>query len=135
MKVCCNSECRETDRKQFTKNVRGKFGLSDYCKRCIRQRQLAGWDKYRAAHFLRTYQLTAAALRKLGKTCRVCRSKNRLQVDHDHACCPGTRSCGKCVRGLLCPRCNRALGLFRDSPTLLERAAHYLREKGRNVIR
>jgi len=28
--------------------------------------------------------------------------KTGLHIDHDHACCPGKRSCGKCVRGALC---------------------------------
>jgi Recombination endonuclease VII len=39
-------------------------------------------------------------------------------VDHCH-------KTGK-IRGLLCTRCNRALGLFRDSPTFCRSAARYL---------
>ena len=31
----------------------------------------------------------------------------RLQVDHNHECCDlRTKSCGKCLRGLLCADCN-----------------------------
>jgi hypothetical protein len=50
----------------------------------------------------------------------------RLAVDHDHACCPGSRSCGSCVRGLLCQRCNTGLGFLNDDAALLYRAVDYL---------
>jgi len=50
-----------------------------------------------------------------------------LCVDHDHACCPGQTSCGRCVRGLLCHDCNRAAGYLRDNVQTVEGLARYLR--------
>jgi hypothetical protein len=50
-----------------------------------------------------------------------------LAVDHDHSCCPGVKkSCGKCIRGLLCPYCNLAIGNMKESSELLRKAADYL---------
>jgi len=49
-------------------------------------------------------------------------------IDHDHTCCDRTTSCGNCVRGLLCRRCNLALGLLGDSPQVAALAANYLME-------
>jgi len=49
-------------------------------------------------------------------------------VDHDHACCSGKITCGKCVRGLICWQCNAGLGSFKDNVTTLENAIQYLKE-------
>lgn len=38
----------------------------------------------------------------------------RMSVDHNHACCPGQKSCGKCVRGILCANCNRKVGFLEE---------------------
>jgi hypothetical protein len=62
--------------------------------------------------------------------CAICGSvipggNGRFHVDHDHACCPG-KSCGKCVRGLLCVNCNFMLGHAQDDPDVLRAAADYL---------
>lgn len=56
-------------------------------------------------------------LERQGGCCAICGIpavdlQRRLVVDHDHDCCPGSRSCGRCVRELLCSNCNRTLGLF-----------------------
>jgi hypothetical protein len=36
-------------------------------------------------------------------------SKSAFAIDHDHGCCGG-RSCGSCIRGILCMGCNMSLG-------------------------
>lgn len=47
-------------------------------------------------------------------------------VDHDHKCCPGKNSCGKCIRGLLCKSCNFLLGNSGDNATVLLQASKYI---------
>lgn len=59
--------------------------------------------------------------------CAICyETFSKDHVDHDHKCCPGERSCGRCVRGLLCEDCNRGLGSFHDDPVALLNAIEYL---------
>lgn len=53
-------------------------------------------------------------------------SDGTWHVDHDHSCCPGKYTCGDCIRGVLCKACNQGLGLFKDSPQLLEGVLYYL---------
>jgi hypothetical protein len=47
-------------------------------------------------------------------------------IDHDHACCPGPWSCGQCVRGILCGRCNNLIGYADEQPAVLTAAAAYV---------
>ena len=50
-------------------------------------------------------------------------------IDHDHSCCPNrSNSCGKCIRGLLCRKCNLIIGIIEKNPYLLE----YIK-RGQNV--
>ena len=50
--------------------------------------------------------------------CTICGDEGALVVDHDHK----TNK----IRGILCNRCNKGLGLFRDNPDFLEYARIYL---------
>jgi Recombination endonuclease VII len=43
-----------------------------------------------------------------------------LDADHEHTDPPTPR-------GLLCNMCNRGVGIFKDDPVLLEKAAEYIR--------
>ena len=68
-------------------------------------------------------------LREQDCRCAICKESFIAPpcVDHDHSCCSGKTSCGKCVRGLLCANCNSGIGFLRDSVLLLESALTYLR--------
>lgn len=82
---------------------------------------------------MKKYGLSVDQMMKLFKKnrCDICDSPpdlRSLHVDHDHKCCPGSGSCGDCVRGLLCGDCNLSIGKLGDNPDTLERAAAYLRE-------
>jgi hypothetical protein len=63
------------------------------------------------------------------RRCKICRRAdpgNRpWATDHNHACCPGEATCGKCVRGILCSDCNMALGKLENH---LESAIAYILE-------
>ncbi len=80
----------------------------------------------RKSHLKRKYSLTLEEyeemLAKQGGGCAICGRPPRpdisLHVDHDH-------ETGR-IRGLLCFRCNNALGDFLDDYSLLQEAAGYL---------
>lgn len=78
------------------------------CNLCIRARKYNTTRKY-----------LTNMLEKQGGRCAICRHKfGKWCVDHDH-------STGV-IRGLLCDKCNTALGLLQDSPGIVTRAAEYL---------
>lgn len=64
-----------------------------------------------------------------GGACAGCGTKpngKRLAIDHDRKCCSGNKSCGDCVRGLLCGNCNTALGLLKENVQTISNLLEYM---------
>ena len=98
-----------------------------YCKEC---------KKYiGASKNLKKKSITVEQWIEMSKAqndvCMICKKEDpnkRLSVDHDHSCCPGAYSCGKCIRGLLCSYCNKTLGMAKDNVQLLQDMIDYLQK-------
>lgn len=97
--------------------------LTGQCSRCLTR-----WEKYK----LRPADISAM-LQSQNGCCALCCVElgDAINIDHDHECCPGKKTCGRCIRGILCSNCNVGLGKLRDSAELLRRAAKYIESKGK----
>lgn len=113
-------------------------GLDNLCKDCRKKEVTTSYNKRKgkmsqkwASYNLRRYfnGIPAAIawmeyeqlLIKADYKCQICGGKDstkRLAIDHDH-------NTGK-IRGVLCSKCNRALGYLNDNKELLQKAIAYL---------
>lgn len=127
-------------------NSKYPFKLCTYCKLCDSRRKSAASKKkylslndaekkiYNKRKGLRRFKLTLEEyeiiLKQQNFCCAICKNKEdiihdktkdirKLSVDHDHR--------SKKIRGLLCSRCNSAIGLFKESIEIMEAAILYLK--------
>lgn len=124
MKTC--TKCGEEKALElFGSTPKTKDGRHTWCKDCLKHNTwLAKMKRFSitADDYYRILDVQEGV-------CAICGFDDptkKLSVDHDHACCPGDFSCGKCIRGLLCTRCNMALGYVSDTPYVLENMLSYL---------
>lgn len=99
------------------------------CKPCRREegrKWREGKDNMRNARLKYTFGITVETYEEMAdiqdRLCAICKQPGaRTHLDIDH--CHKTNE----IRGLLCPNCNKGLGLFKDNPQLLTEALNYLR--------
>lgn len=102
------------------------------CKACVCNRKKARKDHpYEVINRLYGIDFNGLGVAQ-GGLCGVCAmlskgyDANSAVVDHNHKCCPGKKSCGKCVRGLIHRKCNLLIGFAEDNTELLAQAIRYL---------
>lgn len=98
---------------EFHKNKASPLGIHTICKKCRNVYYKKHWeDNYKEKKLLKNYGLTLEEFDQMSENqnnvCAICGKPNydnrRLCVDHNHI----TNK----IRGLLCSKCNRALGLL-----------------------
>lgn len=149
IKNCSNSECPKENPQpvaNFNKRSNRPSGKHSICKTCESrnrkmrnidnpgakavecnkwrknnpQKSKSSWLKYKYGITIEEYD---NMLFLQNYSCAIClrprdELKKDLAVDHDHET--------NTIRGLLCGKCNKGLGLFRDSSSLLKDAATYI---------
>lgn len=145
-RVCFKCKVKLTS-KNFVHSSKKADGIGTYCKTCCAESS-ARWradNREHARSLDKAWKLANADRIKIAKrkcimrrdyglspddyerlytfqkgNCAVCLNPlKQPNIDHNH-------TTGE-TRGLLCWICNNALGKFRDDPSLMERAANYIR--------
>jgi len=136
----CTKCKKKKDPLDFSPRKNRPRGYSSWCKKCQTSSKMAQYrsanrdvikdGKLRASFGITLVEYNALLLSQ-GNKCAICNKPEvvlskygevkALAVDHCHA--TGD------VRGLLCQKCNQALGLFNDDIDTLISAINYLKEK------
>jgi len=130
LKKTCSKCKKSKPYGEFYRRNNRPAGLHSQCKECCNagharymrensEKMLAYQRKYlqerpetvRSRHLKYKFGMTKddydRMLASQGGVCKVCGTDvpggrgSEFHIDHDHACCPGHKSCGKCIRGLL----------------------------------
>lgn len=122
---------------EFYKSKQSKTGYCSYCRDCkleankrsdskrLTENREKFLDQRKNWHLKRVFGITLdeyrGMLKKQNEVCAICLKKDTgkmLAVDHCHKT--------KVIRGLLCQKCNRAIGQLDDDIQRLNRAIGYL---------
>lgn len=132
--IFCSPKCRS---RWHYESDRGR--ANEYARKWRSENR----ERVRAAKLRTQYGLDVADFNAIldaqGGGCAICANPQprgtNWHIDHDHSCCPAKKSCGQCIRGILCGPCNRGLGYFGDDPTRLRAAVGYLEPERMSIVR
>lgn len=133
----CSHACRPSNytlpEQEYTCAVCGKTDTMKRPKRAL----ICSRCRHRFAGQIEHHHLDTQWAARLitATTCDVCGErlrrngsggKHQGQVDHDHACCPSSKSCGNCVRAIVCNLCNSTAGAIERDWERTMKVLHYL---------
>ncbi len=136
----CQSCKRDLPASEYHSFIDSRDGLQSKCKSCVRtlrqKKRSENPDHYYGIRLERVFGISLEEYQEMEKNqdykCAICNTtdpgtrkskgalKSHFAVDHDH-------QTGE-IRGLLCSKCNAAIGLLGDNLEGLEAATAYLRK-------
>lgn len=111
----------------FPKRNNRSIGVQSVCTKCVvisnSIRKGNNPDKYRDLHYKKKYKSSIKEFMDIldsqGGMCAICKTyQHKMCMDHCHETMK--------IRGILCDRCNRGIGLLKDDPNVLLSAYDYL---------
>lgn len=129
-----NKQCKRCglvkDLQSYYTNRANKDGLHSWCRPCVKEYNRKRYEanprtpeqaeqiknRMRLWRYGLTKEKYDSLMAEQNNACAVCKipfsNEVKPNVDHDHKCCVGNRTCGLCVRGLLCSGCNAFAGMI-----------------------
>ena len=121
--MTCTKCCKDLTEEEFYKDKYSSRGYKWKCKVCYPRRNSI---QARRSQLKYLYNITPEdcefMFRAQQGLCKICHEPSlarNLDVDHNH-------TTGQ-VRGLLCNRCNKVIGLLEEDSDLLSKAIEYLK--------
>ena len=136
-KPCINKRSRQRhQQRKHDPEYRARRNAIARKNKALKPRSYMGrrgeWLKYKFGLTLEDYDKMLSDQNGVCAICqKECKTGKGLGIDHDHKCCSGEKSCGKCIRGLLCSNCNGAIGMLQEDFKIIDRAKEYILKTGR----
>lgn|SRR5574337_1184363 len=126
----CSSCKIDKEESEFDRRSNRKRGYKSKCKKCSKEVAVYKAKNIRDYHLKKKYGISLEEYEILYSSqkgeCAICSEGfPLLYVDHCHV--------ENKIRGLLCMKCNTALGLFRDDISIMKKAIKYVRKNEKEL--
>jgi hypothetical protein len=119
-------KARAADRARYLRRIgtpEGKAAILEANKKHKQSERgkLAAWVRHLRKNYGIDSETYFEMLKKQSGGCAICGVKpngRRMHVDHSHST--------SMIRGILCNKCNQAIGLLNENPELLDKAKQYI---------
>jgi hypothetical protein len=128
-------KARARERERYLKRVSTPEGKAVLLQAHRKYKQsehgkLAEWKRYLKKNYKITLEVYDNILESQGGGCAICGMKpkeRRLHIDPNHST--------NLIRGILCGKCNKAIGLLNENLNLFDRAKEYIKNNNETISR